>query len=152
MDTETVAPQRIVDAIAVDSVQYLPSDAVRASTVITCFLSGSSSSVPLTTSGAIDPKVLLLLQFDWLSRKWRRDTRFTSSLTKMVLHPAYQAIIGMGKEVLPLIFSDLRRSRDHWLWALHAITQTDPAPQGADFSTAVDAWIQWGRDHGYLAD
>ena len=162
-ETETAPAQSIIDAIAGDPIRYFPTETVRAGAFPDLFLWGSSSSVTLTASlsgsdfsggllpstWTIDPSVRYL-QFDWWAQEWKRDTRFVSSLTKMVLHPAYQAIIGMGKEALPLIFRDLQRSRDHWLWALHAITQEDPAPEGADFATAVDAWIQWGQNHGYL--
>ena len=90
------------------------------------------------------------IKFNQLVQEWKHDTRFTSSLTKMITHPSYQAIIGMGREALPFIFSELQQSRDHWLWALRAITQEDPAPKGADFDTAVEAWLEWGKRHGYL--
>jgi len=139
MATETVSAQIIADGIGRMSV--------------TGTSLGSGSSVMLTvllSRSTIDPAIRLRFEFNRLANEWKRDTRFMSSLTKMVLHPAYQTIIGMGKEVLPLIFTDLQRSRDHWLWALHAITQEDPAPPGADYATAVDAWIQWGQDHGHL--
>ena len=56
----------------------------------------------------------------------------------------------MGKVALPIIFDELQKRRDHWLWALHAITQEDPARGRVDFDEAVDAWLAWGKEHGYL--
>ena len=109
-----------------------------------------SSSYVLVVSSRVPSAILSRLTFEDLVREWKRDTRFVSSLAKIVMHPAYQAIIGMGKDALPLVLDDLRRTQAHWLWALHAITQEDPAPDGADFETAVAAWLAWGRERGYI--
>ncbi len=68
------------------------------------------------------------------------------------MHPAYQQIIGMGKEAIPLILQELERTRGHWLWALFAITKQDPAPEGATFDEAVDAWLEWGKRPNHLTD
>jgi hypothetical protein len=89
-------------------------------------------------------------RFENLVREWRRETRYSSSLARIVMHPAYQAIIGMGEPAVPLIFEDLNRNGGHWFWALHAITQADPAEAGDDFAAAAHAWLAWGRAHGYL--
>lgn len=92
----------------------------------------------------------LAVEFQKLAEHWKRDTAFLSSLQKKVIHPAYQRIIGLGPPAIPHILSDLRRSRGHWLWALNAITGEDPAPSGATFSEAVDAWLKWGEANGHL--
>jgi hypothetical protein len=74
-------------------------------------------------------------------------------LHKIVLHPAYQRIIGMGEQVLPLIFKDLSARGGHWIWALSAITgECDVAKSGDTFREAVQAWLKWGRKNGYLRD
>ncbi|MBI3407080.1 MAG: hypothetical protein HY040_01825 [Planctomycetes bacterium] len=59
---------------------------------------------------------------------WKTDTLLLSSITEMAMHPAYQQIIGMGKEALPLLFAEFRREPDHWFWALQAITGLNPVP------------------------
>ena len=41
-------------------------------------------------------------KFYSLAEAWRQDVRVTSSLTEMILHPAYQRIIGMGFAAVPL--------------------------------------------------
>ncbi|PYU96522.1 MAG: hypothetical protein DMG25_01780 [Acidobacteria bacterium] len=88
--------------------------------------------------------------FQELASKWRRETRHVSSLTRMAMHPAYQNIIGMGEPALPLILRELQENGGHWLWALHAITREDPAQEGDDFDTAVQAWLSWGKKRGYI--
>jgi len=62
----------------------------------------------------------LASQFKALSDQWRRETLHTSSLTKMITHPSYLRIIGMGQSVLPLLFRELEVRPDHWLVALNA--------------------------------
>src|SRR6266404_825163 len=84
-------------------------------------------------------------QFKALAQEWYRDTRMLSSAQQIVLHPAYQKIIGMGSDALPFIFSELRRTRGHWLWALAMITREDHAEPGQTFREAVDAWLKWGE-------
>lgn len=73
-----------------------------------------------------------------------------SIIHKKSMHPAYQRIIGMGKDALPFIFKELNQKRGHWLWALCAITGEDPAESSHKFSEAVNAWLEWGRKNGYL--
>ena len=82
--------------------------------------------------------------------KWKRSTLHMSSLTKMITHESYLRIIGMGPSVLPLLFKELKERPDHWLVALHAITGEDPASPTSSFNEAVEAWLRWGRDKGYL--
>lgn len=89
-------------------------------------------------------------EFHELAAKWYRDTRTTSSLRKMVAHPAYLRIIGMGREAVPLLLHELERTRDHWLVALNATTGKDPAPLEANYDEAVDAWLAWGRREGHI--
>ncbi len=110
-------------------------------------VSGASITPPSRTQSEIPTAV----RFKTLADEWKRDTRFKSSLTAKVMHPSYQAIIGMGKEALPFILDDLQRTRAHWLWALRAITQEDPVPEGVDFGTAVEVWLTWGRNLGKLS-
>jgi len=86
-------------------------------------------------------------RFDELADIWETETRCLSSATQIVLHPAYQQIIGMGPAVLPLILRRLRDSPQHWFWALRAITGEDPIePQDVGkVSAMTDAWLHWAR-------
>lgn len=67
---------------------------------------------------------------------------------KMVAHPSYLRVIGMGRAVLPLLMKELRDCPDHWLVALNAITGEDPAAEKASFQGAVTAWVSWGESRG----
>lgn len=92
----------------------------------------------------------LELEFKAHVEKWHNETRHTSSLTKMIAHPSYRRIMGMGRDALPLILRELKERPDHWLVALNAITGEDPVPADSKFNEAVDAWLAWGVEKGYL--
>ncbi len=89
-------------------------------------------------------------KFHSLAEAWQRDVRLTSSLTEMILHPAYQRIIGMGFEALPFLLRELERKPDHWFWALTAITGADPVPpeDRGKLRKMAEAWLRWGKEQG----
>jgi len=84
------------------------------------------------------------------AERWKKDTRHWSSVTKMVMHPSYRRIMGMGPIALPLILRELRDYPDHWLVALNAISGEDPSSPDSTFEQAVSAWMEWGVRNGYL--
>jgi hypothetical protein len=90
--------------------------------------------------------------FNELVDEWREGTRLSSSLTDTFLHPAYQRIIGMGREAIPLILGELQQRPAHWFWALSAITGEDPvAPEDAGrLGRMSEAWLEWGRQRGHI--
>lgn len=90
--------------------------------------------------------------FRTLVEQWREDTRFVSSITSIVLHPAYQRIIGLGSDVVPLILSELQQRYDQWFWALRAITAEDPvkSEDAGRIKKMAEAWLQWGRQKKYI--
>jgi hypothetical protein len=90
-------------------------------------------------------------RFRELAERWRKDTAFLSSTNDLATHPAYQQVIGMGKEALPFIFAQLRERPEHWFWALRSITGVDPvapADRGNVRQTTA-AWLRWASDHGF---
>ena len=91
-------------------------------------------------------------RFERLVHQWRRETKFVSSSTEMVLNSAYQQIIGLGHAALPLILSELESKGGQWFWALRHISGEDPlSPENAgDYEKNREAWLSWGREHLYL--
>ena len=87
-----------------------------------------------------------------LAACWRAQTSMLPSVAKIVAHPAYQKIIGMGEDVVPLILSDLvQNGPDHWFWALAAITRENPVTDAmaGDLRQMTEAWLEWGRQRSY---
>jgi hypothetical protein len=90
--------------------------------------------------------------FQRLAREWREETAHFSSMTKLVMHPKYQSIIGLGPAVLPILFRELQKNPDHWFWALQAITEEDPTrPEDlGDVQKMTESWLSWAEENGYL--
>lgn len=90
--------------------------------------------------------------FNKLARKWKRDTMNLSIVEQMILHPAYQEIIGLGKKAIPLILRELEKTPDFWFWALRSLTGVEPVKENmrGDVIAMTEAWLNWGRRHEYI--
>ncbi len=66
------------------------------------------------------------------------------------MHPAYQAIIGMGPDAIPMILEELSQNSGYWYWALKAISHEDPVAPRDRGSIALmrAAWLNWGSTKG----
>jgi type I restriction enzyme M protein len=89
-------------------------------------------------------------RFAILAEQWRRETGSYSSISRKVGHAAYQQIIAMGEPALPFILREMRARPAHWFTALRAIAKSPPASEGSDIGRATAAWLEWGRERGYL--
>lgn len=131
-----------------------------------------NSLVPVGTWGAANPAVAasaasyalaivpqahvlqheLASGFHDLAERWREETEFSSSVTALFMHPAYQEIIGLGRDVLPFIIQDLAVTGSNWFWALRAISGENPVPpeERGQVDRMTARWLEWGHMHGYL--
>ena len=93
-------------------------------------------------------------KFSRLAKQWQEQSAPMSSSTAMVLIPAYQHIIGMGWDAVPLMLRELRDDPDpdHWFSALEAITEADPVPeeQWGNIKAMAAAWVEWGEREGCI--
>jgi hypothetical protein len=91
-------------------------------------------------------------QFRELTERWHKETGAISSVTEILNHPAYLAIIGMGEQVLPLLLRELRDRPALWFKALKAITRQTPVPASdrSNPKRAREAWLQWGQEKGLI--
>ncbi len=93
-------------------------------------------------------------RFHDLVSAWKRERGPHSSSARLAEHPAYQQIIGMGPEVIPLLLGELEREPDHWFRALHALTGADPVPAESrgKVREMAAAWLRWGASRGISRD
>lgn len=106
----------------------------------------------LVTARPIEPaRAGLAERFEELSETWRDETEFLSTSMARYMHPAYQQIIGMGSDALPLILRSLRDEPGDWYWALAAITGHDAAEGAETPSQARKRWLEWGAEQGHLS-
>jgi hypothetical protein len=90
-------------------------------------------------------------KFIRLRNEWKSRRGPSSSTVKLVMHPAYQTIIGMGIDVVPLLLRELETNLDQWFWALRSITEADPVREEdrGEGEAMAKAWLAWGREQGY---
>ncbi len=90
-------------------------------------------------------------KFQRLAAQWRAQTEHLSSTSQMVNHPAYQEILAMGPDVVPLLLRDLAREPEHWFAALRAITGAQPVPpeDRGRIDRMAEAWLRWAKEPGY---
>ena len=90
-------------------------------------------------------------RFKTLRDRWVAETSHISRLDTVYMHPAYQGIIGMGKDALPFIFDEISQPTGRWFWALQAITRYSPfeGQRGISVPQVRDAWLKWGRENGF---
>lgn len=93
----------------------------------------------------------LEMEFNDLAAQWYRETRMLSFIRQKATHPAYQQIIGMGKDALPFIFRELQERGGDWIWALEYIVRSEnPAKGSTSFKETVRLWLEWARTKGHI--
>ena len=75
----------------------------------------NTSALQELTGIKIDPK--LVNKFSTLAEQWEREVEGMSSTTRMSQHPAYQEIIQMGTQIVPLLLQQLKQNPLYWLSA-----------------------------------
>jgi hypothetical protein len=90
-------------------------------------------------------------RFAQLTAEWQEGTMFWSC--PPTEHPAYQKIIGMGWDALPLVLRELEREPDWWFSALAEITGENPVIPDEDvgkLDRIRDHWLTFARYKGWL--
>lgn len=88
-------------------------------------------------------------RFRMLADEWRTGTKFMSSVTDIVNHPAYQAIIAMGSIAIPFILEEMSQHPGHWFVALEKLTGKRPliAPEHVgNLQKLTEAWLTYGNN------
>ena len=100
---------------------------------------------PIRSESAIEAR------FTALAAVWKEETMPLSSSSQMTAHPAYQAIIALGPDAIPLLSRELERRPDHWFAALRALTGANPvsSEQQGRVGEMVAAWLHWAKSQGY---
>jgi len=105
---------------------------------------------PSTGRSRFEGNEALRAEFERLSKIWKRETLASSSLQEIGSHWAYQRIIGLGPDVIPMILEHVQRGDRHWGWALAALTGINPAERTDSQRAAAEAWLAWGRKRGLV--
>lgn len=90
--------------------------------------------------------------FNKFKDEWKKNTRMYSSVSYIVSDENYNNIIGMGKDVIPLIFEDLEKTNDFWFTALIVLTGKNPVKKEniGYIEKMKEDWIEFGKENGYI--
>jgi len=91
---------------------------------------------------------------------WRRATCFNSFWHMCTTDPAYAKLVSYGSALVPFVLRRLL-SGDHsfrWSCLLHELTGETPDYEREfedgmvkfNVNAAAEAWLKWGREHGFL--
>ncbi len=86
-------------------------------------------------------------EFAILADWWHEATDLLSSPERIAEQKAYQRIIDLGPEAVPLILDDLRIRGGLWFEALERLTGENPIPPEmiGNIKAMKAAWLEWGR-------
>lgn len=86
-------------------------------------------------------------KFYVLRDQWQEETKYMSSASQIVEHPAYKEIVKMGEEVVPWIIDDIRfNATTFWWHALRQILQDGPiVPEYGRGKLRLinELWLAW---------
>jgi len=108
-------------------------------------------SVAPAVAAPVKQLVDIRTMFKREAERWSSETGHLSSPTQKMLHPSYQAILGMGQEhreeTIDLLLQDLKENRRPWFWALSYLAQTNPITpaEAGRMDQMIDAWVRWGK-------
>lgn len=93
-------------------------------------------------------------EFELLAARWRAERPRGADIADMSATPACRAVVAMGMRAVRPILLQLRQKPEHWFAALHEITGANPVPAHAEGKLKVmaAAWIEWGRERGYVSE
>lgn len=111
---------------------------------------GTFHVVPLARDPRLAGGADLRRQFDDLVCIWLDETLSSSSIIEICTNWAYQRVIGLGPNAIPLILEAVNDGQRHWGWALAALTGDNPAADTQNQQDAADVWLRWAAQEGYL--
>ena len=111
-----------------------------------------TSLVSTATTSIIPDVASIEEEFAELANRWHDETDFLSSPSSITSNDSYLQIISMGKKVIPMILKDLKEHGGLWYPALRVLSGEDPVLREiwGDVEQMKKAWLQWGRERGYI--
>lgn len=94
-------------------------------------------------------------KFEIEAQKLLDETLYTSSISAIAQHPAFQSILTMGAPALAFILRRMQAGeiRTPWFPLLKQISGEDPVPveNRGRVRKMAHGWVMWGKTNGYLS-
>ena len=87
--------------------------------------------------------------FQRLAEEWKIKTGGQSSPSRVSMDDAYQRIIALGPEVVPIILDELETHGGHWFPALRALTGEQPVLEehAGRVQLMKEDWRKWREEN-----
>lgn len=99
-------------------------------------------------------------RFAFHAHRLKLETGHLSSPLQVMMHPSFQAIVGLSQQsfdskrsIVRCMMRDVKAGRGDWFLALSQITQENPVISSKDYGKRdklADAWLKWGKSRGFL--
>ena len=116
-----------------------------------CLMHEWDAEVTLCEEATKEREKTLEEKFLEQASKWQKETQHLSSPGQRMMHPSYQAILGMGnenrREIVSLMIRDMQHHRRPWYWALSYLAQDNPVSQSdaGNMDRIIKAWVNWEK-------
>ena len=86
--------------------------------------------------------------FEALKNKWIEEVGCQSNPRNLYKNKFYQAIISMGKKVIPILIEDFKSPQGDWFQALYEITGVNPIREGNGgyVPKMIEDWENWYKN------
>ena len=94
-------------------------------------------------------------RFKELEAEWWDGTMFLSNPNKILAHPAYRKIVGLGEPALPIILRSLK-SQESGAFLFYALADISgewvdiPEEHRGKIDKIIDLWLEWGKAKGLI--
>lgn len=123
------------------------SDIDKFSKVTSAMQKTESSNYLLNIDDSEELYMLNKRKFQCHLEKWQEDTMFTSSISDIVEHKDFLAIVAMGKKAVPFILDEIEYEPSHLVWALNMIYgRKITNRKNATIADACKLWVRTLRN------
>ncbi len=108
--------------------------------------------IRIPTQENFNERLFLEIKFLMLTQKWYEETRLFSFAKDRENSESYQAILAMGKDILPFILKEIQKNGNLWFSALRVISGENPMlpEHKGNVEKIKQDWLQWGQKKGII--
>lgn len=123
------------------------SDIDKFSKVTSAMQKTESSNYLLNIDDSEELYMLNKRKFQCHLEKWQEDTMFSSSISDIIEHKDFLAIVAMGKKAVPFILDEIEYEPSHLVWALNMIYgRKITNRKNATIADACKLWVRTLRN------
>lgn len=96
------------------------------------------------------PLLNLEERFQDLLKKWQEETKFHSSVHKIIENEHFVKLMELGEGIIELMFKEIEKEPSTLVWGLNLAFQRKVSEEGDSITEACKKWVEFGKQNGYL--